>query len=115
MWTKRGVGHGAGHGLPYGLPYGPPYCLPVVIFFFKTRLSIAVNQCVNNMLHQSDISTTLFCPLGGISRKFSKQTSGRSESEKPECPINTHSDYQTKSSYYSTSREFQRARLFRGD
>ena len=43
---------------------------------------------VNNVLHQSVKSTTLFRPLGGISHKFSKQTRGRSESEKLECRIN---------------------------
>ena len=65
------------------------------------------------MLNQSVIySTTLFCPL---SLKFSEQTRGRSESEKPEGPINTNSNYRTKSSYYSKSREFQQARLFRAD
>ena len=49
VWLKRevgyGLGHGVGHGLPYGLPYGPPYGLPVVNFFSKTRLSIAINLC----------------------------------------------------------------------
>ena len=40
------------------------------------------------MLHQSVTSTTLFCPLGGVSLKFPKQTRGRWESAKPECRVN---------------------------
>ena len=51
-----------------GVGYGPPYSLPVVNFF-KTRLSIALNLCKH------------------VSLKFSTQTRGRLESEKPECCI----------------------------
>ena len=64
-----------GHGLPFSLP---------VVNFFKTRLSIAVN-------------------LGKhVSLKFSTQTRGRLESEKPECCIK-HNFWGTvvrKSNYY---------------
>ena len=35
------------------------------------------------MPHESVIPTTLFCSFGGVSLKFSKQTRGRLESEKP--------------------------------
>ena len=77
VWTKRGVGH--------GLPYGPPYGLSVVIFL---KLGSALPlTCVNNMPHESVIPTTLFCPFGGVSLKFSTQTRGRLESEKPEFRI----------------------------
>ena len=41
------------------------------------------------MLHQSVIPATLFCPLRGFLLKFSEQTRGISESEKPECRIDT--------------------------
>ena len=79
--------------------WGRPWCRPWPTlwptlwptggqFFFKTRLSIAVN-CVNDSLHQSVTSSTLFCPLGGVSLKFSKQTHGRLESAKPECRVDT--------------------------
>ena len=74
------VGHGVGHGLPYSLP---------VVNYFKTRLSIAVNLCKNNVLHQSVISTILFRPFGGVSLKFSKHARGRLKSGKPECRVNT--------------------------
>ena len=94
MWTKRGIGyglgHGVGHGLPYGLPYCPSYGLPVVNFFLKLSSSL-LQTSVNNVLHQSVISTTFFCSLGGVSPKFSKQTRGRWESAKRECRVNATS------------------------
>ena len=40
------------------------------------------------MLHKSMKPMTLLSPLGGVSLKFSKQTRGRLELEKPECRIN---------------------------
>ena len=54
VWTKHGLGH--------GLPYGPPYGLPVVDFL--ELVSALLQTCVNNVLHQSVIPTTLFefCP-----------------------------------------------------
>ena len=81
MWTKRGVGHGVGHDLPYGPPHGLP-----VISFLKLGSPLLLT-CVNNMPHESVIPTTLFSPFGGVSLKFSLQTRGRLESEKPECRI----------------------------
>jgi len=54
------LGHGAGHGPPYGPPFGLPLGLPVVIFFFK--LGSALPQpCINNAIHESVTSKTLFC------------------------------------------------------
>jgi len=49
-------------------------------FFFKTRLSIAVNLCKQRALVDF---------LGGVLLKCSEQTGGRSESAKSECRINT--------------------------
>ena len=62
VWTKRGVGHGVGHGLSYG----PLSGLPVVSFFFKTRLRIALNlfkQCAPIICHIYDTSVLMvaFC------------------------------------------------------
>ena len=83
VWTKRacGVGHGLGHsvGLAYLMAY--PMAHPLAYwwsFIFKTRL-IAINLCKQ---------CAPFCPLGGVSLKFSKQTHGRWESAKPECRVN---------------------------
>ena len=70
-------------GVVHGLPYGPPYGLPVVNFL--KLVSALLLTCINNMPHESVIPTTLFCPFGGVSLKFSTQTRGRLESEKPEC------------------------------
>ena len=83
VWTKRGVGHGLGHGLGHGPPYGLSYGLPVI-----NRLNLGsalLLTCVNNIPHESVIPSTLFCPFGGVSFKFSTQTRGRLESEKREC------------------------------
>ena len=44
--------------------------------------------CQSMSVNQSVISTTLFCPLGGVSLKFSNQTCGRWESAKRECRVN---------------------------
>ena len=73
VWTKRGVGH------------GPPYGLPV-INFLKLGSALLLT-CVNNMPHESVMPTTLFCPFGGVSLKFSTKTRGRLESEKSEYRI----------------------------
>ena len=84
MWTKCGVGHDIGHGLPYGLPYGLP-----MAYRWSIRLSIVVNLCKQRALSICHGYDSLHGPLGGVLLKFSKQTIGRSESEKPECSINT--------------------------
>ena len=52
----------------------------------KLRLALLL-ACVNNMPHESVKPTTLLRPFYGVSLKFSAQTLGRLESEKPECRI----------------------------
>ena len=82
--------------------------------------SALLQTCVNYVLRQSVISTTLFRPLGGVSLKFSKQTLGRLESGKPECRINTifgELSHERGILLQSTPREFQltEACSFRAD
>ena len=60
-------------------------------FFFNTRLSIAINlckQCAPSMCHIYNSVLLAFCPLSGVSLKFSKLTRGRWESAKQECRVN---------------------------
>ena len=77
---------GCGQNVPYGLPYGPPYGLTVVIFFIKTRLSIAVNL----RKPRAPSICHIYGSLQSSWRRFTL-TRGRSESEKPaaECRVNT--------------------------